>query len=132
MAIFSAVVVAGAIVAGLLVLGSPVEERQQQFDVRRVGDLRMLASIVTARWSQTQQLPTDTAELVDGRITSRLPVDPSDKTAYDYRVTGQRHFELCAKFSRASPPQESGDFWAHEAGPKCFAFDVDSKQPFLQ
>jgi hypothetical protein len=132
MAIFTAVVVAGAIVAGLLVLGSPIEEREQQLDARRVGDLRMLASMLTARWNQTQQLPAGTAELVDGRSMSRLPVDPSAKTPYDYRVTGQRQFELCAAFSRASPPHESGDFWVHEAAPKCFAFDVDAKQPGSQ
>jgi hypothetical protein len=87
----------------------------------------MLAGMVTGRWNQTQQLPAGTAELVDGRSMTRLPLDPSAKTSYDYRVTGQRQFELCATFSRASPPQESGDFWAHEAGRKCFALDVDEK-----
>jgi hypothetical protein len=127
MAILSAVAVAGAIVAGLLVIGSPAQQRQQQLDTRRVGDLRTLSYVVTARWSQTQQLPAGIAELVDGRSMSRVPADPSSKTPYDYRVTGQRQFELCATFDGASPPQELGDFWAHEAGRKCFAFDVDEK-----
>jgi hypothetical protein len=121
------VVVAGAIVAGLLVMGSPAEQRQLQLDVRRVGDLRMLAAVVTGRWSQTQQLPATTAELVDGRSLSRLPADPSTGASYDYRVTGARRFELCATFARASPAQERSDFWAHDAGRRCFAFDVEEK-----
>jgi len=127
MGILSAVVVAGAVAAGLLVTGSPAQQRQQQLDARRVADLRALSFAATARWTETQQLPKGTAELVDGRRMSRLPADPVSKTPYTYRVTGQRQFELCATFDGASPPQEIGDFWAHEAGRKCFAFDVDEK-----
>ena len=127
MAIASAVVVAGAIAAGLFVIGSPVGQRQERFDARRVQDLRTLSYQVTAHWTQTQRLPEGTPELVDGRTLSRLPVDPVSKAPYEYQITGPRKFELCATFDRPSLPADLGDFWAHEPGRKCFAFDVDDK-----
>lgn len=127
MAIASAVVVAGSIAAGLFVIGSPGGQRQERFDARRVQDLRMLSYQVTAHWMQTQRLPEGTAELVDGRSMTRLAVDPVSKASYEYRITAPRRFELCATFDRASPPADLGDFWAHEPGRKCFAFDVDDK-----
>jgi hypothetical protein len=129
MALFSALAVVGAIVAGLFVMGSPAEQRQERFDARRVMDLRQLSYSVTARWTQTQRLPAGTPELVDGQSMTRLPVDPVSKAPYEYRVTGQRQFELCATFDRTSPTHELGDFWAHEPGRKCFSFDVDAKVP---
>ena len=129
MAIFSAVAVAAAIVAGLFVLGTPEEQRAERFDARRVQDLRTLSYTITARWTQTQRLPAGTPELIDGQSMSRLPVDPVSKAPYEYRVTGRRQYELCATFDRTSPVHELGDFWAHEPGRKCFAFDVEDKVP---
>jgi hypothetical protein len=126
-AIASAAVVAVAIAAALFVIGSPAEQRREQLDARRVQDLRTLSYQVTAHWTQKQRLPESTAELVDGRALSRLPVDPVSKAAYEYGIASPRQFELCATFDRDSPPAERGDFWAHASGRKCFSFDVDDK-----
>lgn len=129
MAVFSAAVVVAAIVAGVFVMGSPAEQRAERLDARRVQDLRTLSYSLTGRWTQTQRLPVGTPELVDGQVMSRLPVDPVSKAPYEYRVTGRRQYELCATFDRTSPPHELGDFWAHEPGRECFAFDVEDKVP---
>ena len=117
-----------AVVAGLFVAGSPAEQRLLRLDDRRVTDLRQLSSAAQFRWDQNETLPDDAAELVDGRYLSRLPMDPAGQS-YEYRVTGPRAFEVCAVFDRPSRPELAGDFWSHEAGHQCFAFDVTETRP---
>ena len=101
-AVASIVAVTAAVVAGLLVAGSPAEQRLLRLDDRRVSDLRQLSSAAQFQWEQNQTLPAGSAALVDGRYLSRLPVDPAGQS-YEYRATGPRAFEVCAVFGRPSP-----------------------------
>jgi hypothetical protein len=120
----SIVAVVAAVIAGLLVMGSPGEQRLLRLDDQRVMDLRQLSFAAENRWTEARGLPATASELVDGRYLSRLPVDPVSGEPYAYRVTGPRQFELCAEFARPSRPALEDDFWFHEAGPACFSFDV--------
>ena len=122
-AVGSIAAVTVAVVTGLLVAGSPAEQRLLRLDDRRVSDLRQLSSAAQFQWEQNQTLPAASAALVDGRYLSRLPADPAGQS-YEYRATGPRAFEVCAVFGRPSRPELAGDFWFHEAGRKCFPFDV--------
>ena len=128
-AIVSIAAVVAAVVAGLLIIGSPAEQRLQRFDERRANDLTRVSFAVRNRWNERQVLPRSLEELVDGQLLSRLPVDPSTDASYEYRVTGPREFELCAVFDRPSRPEAAGDFWFHDAGRRCFAFDVVERLP---
>jgi hypothetical protein len=123
-AIVGTVAVAAAVVAGLAVIGSPAEQRLLRLDERRVLDLRRLAQVVSSHWNARQALPSSAPELVDGRLLTRLPRDPSSDEPYEYRVSGQRQFELCAVFDRPSRAEDAADFWYHDAGRRCFEFDV--------
>jgi len=127
----SAAAVAAAVVAGLASIGSPAEQRLLRLDERRVTDLRMLAGAVNRYWAQQRGLPARAEDVIDGQITTRLPLDPESKGTYDYRVTEAGHYELCATFNRPSRLEESNDFWAHEAGRRCFSFDPE-KNAYLR
>jgi hypothetical protein len=116
-------VAAAAVVAGLLTIGSPAEQRLLRFDERRVNDLTQLAGRAEFQWTQEKKLATSAAELVDQYLT-RLPRDPATREPYEYRTTGPRAFEVCAAFERPSRPELAGDFWFHEAGRHCFAFEM--------
>ena len=108
--------VAAAVAAGLLITGSPAEQRLRRADEQRVAELRQLASTAEFRWNREQRLPS-----VD------LPTDPATGEPYDYRVTGPRQFEVCATFDRPSRSELAGDFWSHEAGRRCFQFNVTDR-----
>jgi hypothetical protein len=54
-------------------------------------------------------------------------VDPVSDEPYEYRTTGPLEFELCAVFDRPSRPELAGDFWFHDAGRRCFAFEVTER-----
>lgn len=120
----SIAVVVAAVIAGLWLIGSPAEQRQQRLDERRVSDLEQLSQAVYWHRNQRRALPASTSDLVNGRRLSRLPFDPSTEEPYEYRVTGERRFELCAVFATPSRSEDAKDFWHHEAGRHCYEFDV--------
>jgi hypothetical protein len=129
-AVGSIVAVVVAIVAALMLIGSPAEQRLRRLDEGRVNDLRALSRAVYFQWNERQVLAASAADLVDGRSLTRLPVDRSSDEPYEYRVTGPRAFELCAVFARPSRPQDAHDFWYHDAGRRCFEFDVTENPRF--
>ena len=120
-------VVLSAVAAGLIFIGSPAEQRLLRLDERRVQDLVQMARVATNRWDQQRILPAEAADLVDGQWLTRLPADPTSRAPYEYRVTGPQAFELCAVFDRASRPEQTGDFWYHEAGRRCFALEANGR-----
>ena len=128
-AVGSIAVVVAAVAAGLFLTGSPAEQRLRRFDERRVRDLQQLSNAASMRWDQQQRLADEVAELADGRYLTRVPIDPVSAQPYEYRVTDAQQFEVCAVFDRPSPPPESGDFWFHDTGRRCFTFDVTQPPP---
>jgi len=120
-------VVGVAVAVGLFISGSPAEQRLLRLDEQRVNDLRQLSYAVNRRWEQLQRLPADAAGLIDGRFLSSLPIDPVSGQPYEYRVTAPQEFEVCGVFDRPSRPSLADDFWFHESGRKCFAFDVTER-----
>lgn len=118
----SAVVVVAAVVAGLVVSGSPGEQRLRRFDDQRVSDLMELSRALDSYWDTEAALPASLDLLVDGRRLTRVPVDPATDAAYEYLVDASEAYRLCADFARPSGEDARGDFWAHEAGRTCFSF----------
>jgi hypothetical protein len=125
----SMAVVVTAIAVGLYFSGSPAEQRLVRFDERRVEDLRSLASALSRHVVDTGALPERLEALVDGRRLTRTPRDPATGEPYEYTITGQRAFALCAEFSRPSQDELREDFWAHGQGRTCFAFDYSQLLP---
>ena len=120
------VVVVAAIVAGLVVSGSPERQRLARLDSQRVNDLQVLSQWVSVHYSNTRELPAELAELADGRMMSRVPRDPVSDEAYAYEILERREYQLCAEFALSSEGPELDGFWAHQAGRQCFRFDLSS------
>ena len=120
---FVIALVVAAIVAGLVVSGSPQRQRMLRLDERRVRDLQSLQTSLSYRYTETGALPATLEDLVDGRLLSAVPRDPESGEPYAYEVTARRVFRLCAEFALPSEGPEPADFWAHAAGRQCFDFD---------
>jgi hypothetical protein len=120
------VVVVAAIVVGLVISGSPERQRLLRLDSQRVSDLRNLSQWISVHYTSTRELPAELAEMVNGRMLSRVPLDPESGEAYAYEILDRREYELCAEFALPSEDPQLDGFWAHEAGRKCFPFDVAS------
>lgn len=114
--------VAAAVVVGLVLVGTPGEQRLRRLDEQRASDLRRLVAAVDAYWNVNGALPAALEPLVDGRRLSALPRDPSTGAAYPYRPFDGSRYELCAAFDR--PSVEADGFWSHGEGERCFSFDA--------
>ena len=138
----SSAVLIVVIVAGFFIVGTPAEQRNMRFDRQRVEDLRIIQGQVFSFYSQKQQLPKAIGDLktdVTGFVT---PLDPETNLPYEYTLTGDLTFDLCATFAseqKASEDRRPGytpyDYvgpyslldsnWDHGTGRVCFDQTID-------
>lgn len=126
----SSVVVGVTIFAGFFTVGSPFTARLMKFDERRVSDLQTIQNqIIYEYWMKKARLPESLDQLSDPISGFRAPVDPRTGGSYEYRVTAERAFELCATFSLKGIPEafhaEDPMNWKHGKGRTCFSRTID-------
>ncbi len=127
-----------SLVAGLFIAGSPAERRMIRFDERRVTDLQQLQNEIASYWQRTESLPASLDDLVNDFSGYSMPTDPEHGTTYEYRVTGDLNFQLCATFNSDSTSRGasgrypeyymngiSGTNWDHGTGQVCFERAID-------
>lgn len=133
-------VVAAAVIGGFFVAGSPQSARLQQFDAMRQQNLQEIQSQIVYYWQQKGALPSN-LDLLRNDISGFVaPKDPESGAPYEYRVTGELSFALCANFalpsmndgrSKSVPypayPYDGGvaQNWEHHAGTFCFDRTID-------
>jgi hypothetical protein len=129
--------VAAAIVTGIFLVGSPMHQRLVRFDDRRLSDLQNIQYQVSNYFVSKGRLPASLEEM-KGLNEFVVPTDPEDK-AYEYSVTGDMQFKLCATFSLPSEGQKDGrsaiyespygkpaiSNWDHAAGRDCFDLKLE-------
>jgi hypothetical protein len=105
--------------------GSPVVQRGQAFDDRRIQDLRMLSITINNYYNgrgHGHKLPSDVTEFSTIGTTTN---DPETNTPYEYRTLGGSRYQLCATFDSSSIGQPDADKqWPHTAGRTCFTRDA--------
>src|SRR5690606_16652197 len=127
LSVIASVVVCATLVAAIVVLDSPPQQREQRLDARRVQDLQQLGNAIEAYHAGHKALPADLAALrAEMPGWNLAPGDPASGTPYSYEVLGERSYRLCAEFTtdtaaaEASPYGPVVDAWKHGAGRQCF------------
>jgi hypothetical protein len=129
----ASVVMIGAVVAGLGVVGTPAHQRALRLDQARVQDLSAMARGIQNHWAQHHELPLD---LSDYDVNNGRGIDKATGKPYVYSLLNVASYSLCATFDTAS---DAGDErrsnpymympdapkWRHPAGQHCFVFQVD-------
>ncbi len=132
----SIVIVLIAIIWGFILTGSPMTQRERQFDDRRVEDLRAIKSEIfnfvyegkPVSAALVKPLPKTLEDVAASAIYQKLNLqDPENSSPYVYTVIDRTHYELCATFTYARS-QTYDIFWNHEAGNHCFTIDVTNTQ----
>lgn len=113
-------VVLASVIGGLLILGSPSEQRSKKLDARRVTELRKIARSVDLYWTRHETLPSNLKVLEKEPGVSITITDPESGRPYTYREIGSDTYELCAVFATESSGRAS--LWAHGRGQNCFKF----------
>ena len=126
------IVVFGVAIAGLFASGSPSNERAKRLDEQRVSQLESISYAIDQYWNQNKSLPATLTELENSRnIFVQSTYDPETGIGYDYAVTGDRTYNLCAVFDAPSrddvnsaPSGPTSGFWKHSTGETCFPLEV--------
>jgi hypothetical protein len=122
MASLSSVVVIVMLLLGFVYIGAPGTQRTLRADRKRVQDLYQLTARINGMWnSKDHKLPEHLDELQDVPLA-----DPMTRAAYEYHVTGEGRYELCATF--ALPSEKNAmprpGTWSHPAGRHCFSIQA--------
>jgi hypothetical protein len=128
----AAVVVVVAVVSGLMVMGSPGEERTRSLDRRRVTDLQGIIAAADLHWTRHAALPAALEDLAAEPGVSLQTADPVTARPYEYRVLDGAGFEVCAVFDAASEeasPRPQRDLLVHGPGRQCFEVEADEVDP---
>lgn len=134
----TSIIVALSIIGGFFIVGSPQKQRAISFDNRRSNDLQTIQYQIVNYWQQKGALPNNLNSLIDSISGFQVPLDPEQKTSYEYKITGDLKFQLCATFNQnsvgqkinapeAMPIRGNGlpENWNHAAGRVCFDRTID-------
>src|SRR4030095_1899714 len=124
-------IVIGAVIAAIVVLGPPSQQRKRKLDQRRIQDLMNIERTVNVYWQRHKALPSDLATLSREPGFSPPTSDPERGSAYEFKVTGIDSFRLCAEFSFDSKEDPQPRYysvtgsWEHGAGRQCFEVSIE-------
>jgi hypothetical protein len=132
----AAAVVVLAVAWGFVLVGSPLQRRQERLDERRLDDLRTIEREIRSMvldphdsGKLKEKLPKTLEEAARGARNERINLrDPESGEPYRYTVKSDKTYELCATFAR-SRDSDSQVFWNHAAGSACFTINVLNPPP---
>ncbi len=135
-----------AIIYGIVLVGTPSEQRAKRMDSQRINDLRNIQNeVVYTHWQNKGDIPSKLEEMNDPISGFIVPTDPETKENYTYKKLSKNSFELCATFrtsasttvnsisgketSQAYPygTRLENENWSHEATTTCFKRVIDEK-----
>ena len=117
------------IIVAIVNIGSPTTQRQIRFDQTRLNDLSSIQNSVTEYYRANNGiLPSDLIILSQSTYYYGFNLkDPETGLEYEYKVTSQNEYQLCATFStdnKVSKPREmtypDSEIWKHGIGKVCF------------
>jgi len=126
-----AAAVAIAAVATSIWLNPPSEARERRMDTVRMQGISQTEMAIQTYYEGHRALPSE-LKLLDGDNEHHRQLnwhDPETKQAFDYTVTGERSYSVCAVFSHGSDPHDPyiGLDETHKAGRDCFQKTVTVK-----
>ncbi len=118
-----------AVVGGIVIIGTPAEQRLIALDKKRVQDLDRLGRQIRRYQTSNGTLPERLADISVEWVAHTS--DPVSGEPYTYRTTGERSFQLCAVFARRldEPVARYSHllFQVHEQGFHCFDQIIEHK-----
>ncbi len=122
--------------AGFLVMGTPWQASRYRYDVQKVNNLQKIQGQIISYWGVKQALPATLADVTRQDLYNTVPMDAQTGKPYEYHITGQRSFELCATFNNKTQPRTANtafnmdrsstkNAWYHGVGHVCFSHTID-------
>lgn len=114
----------GAVLWGVITVGTPGMARNKELDRARVRDLRNISWAIQRFYRDEGHLPNSLQEL---DLDSETLVDPVSRKSYQYVVQDSQKYQLAAEFAVAD--DDLGRFydnvWNHQSGLHYFSLEVE-------
>jgi hypothetical protein len=123
------IVVALVVIRGIMIVGSPSEERTRRMDSRRIVDLQGISRSIGVYYMRHQQVPASLEELAREPGFANVARDPVTDQPYGYRMFNATSYALCGTFDRETADNRAEDFWAHGVGEQCFTLNIKETTP---
>ena len=130
----SLIVVVAALVGSLFVVESPSQARERKLDSMVINNFNEIDQAVNIYYTENKELPKSLVILQEdiSFLRDKDLKDPATNKTYEYKVSGDKTYELCATF-RTESLDEAGreyyfdDRWQHEAGEQCLTQTVHTE-----
>lgn len=126
LALFGAVVAAAAVSTSIW-LNPPSENRARTLDQVRLNGLQRVEMAITSYYNLHHALPPSlqVLESESPMLAQKDWLDPVTKQPFEFGITGEDSYQLCANFSRGTDESASRydfQFRKHGAGRSCFQY----------
>ncbi len=128
----SLIVVVATFIFSLFIVESPTATRNRLLDEAILNNFNSIDSALNSYYSQNGKLPASLDELrqAGNYIVSSNLVDESTNKQFDYKIKGDKAYELCATFKASNKDQQSSsntylkERWPHDAGYQCISQQI--------
>lgn len=128
----SLTVVIATFVFSLFIVESPTATRNRLLDEAILNNFSSVDSALNSYYAQYGKLPAVLDELskVDKYLISSNLVDASTNKQFEYKIKGDKTYELCATFKASNKNQQSStnkylnERWPHDAGYQCVSQQI--------
>lgn len=125
----SLVLVAAALVSSFFFVESPLETRARKEDNAILERFDRIDNAINTYYSEQKKMPAVLEDLLKDKTFYLLKnediTDPLTKAKFNYKVSGEKVYELCASFKTSNKNQTDSrynylyDRWPHDAGYQC-------------
>lgn len=123
----SLAVIIAVFVSALLIVESPKQARERKLDNAVLEDFNTISSGLMDYYQKQQKLPANLEELKLGApfVTEENLKDPETAKPYEYKMLGDKKYQLCAVFRTSNLGQEDienqfyREQWPHKTGEQC-------------
>ncbi|HMB65509.1 MAG TPA: DUF5671 domain-containing protein [Patescibacteria group bacterium] len=117
--------------SGLFIMESPWQVRAKNLDREVLRDLNSLQSRVERYYRENNVLPANLETILQeySYLDQEDISDPESGKKYEYQITGDRTYQLCADFRTSGEDDDYylGREWSHDKGYKCFELEVEEE-----
>jgi len=136
----SLAVVIAVFAASLFFVESPTETRNRKLDQRILENFNEIDRAVNDYYQDYDKLPKDLDELASefNYLTDKDLKDPVTKKKYEYKITDDKKYELCAVFRTSNKNEDEARYdyykeqWPHDAGYQCLSQKIRERDKVVE
>ncbi|MFH1565023.1 MAG: DUF5671 domain-containing protein [bacterium] len=127
-----------AFVASLFTVESPMQSRNRKFDEAIISDFNIINMAIETYCQDNEKMPENLSSLKEGSnfLAGDDIENPISGEEYEYKITGDKTYELCAVFRTSNKEEEENEyryygpneFYLHDSGYQCLKNTINQEE----